>query len=207
MRDITEEWREQQLQGLVIQELNHRVKNILGLVNALVTQTGTEGPTAEEYRTALRGRLDALAASSSLSIGGDADALDLLGLATSILKPVRAERADAVAIDGGPIRLPFHKGRMVGLALHELATNAAKYGALSVPDGTVSVAWTAERQDDKAFLVLTWQETGGPAVAPPASRGFGTRLLQSVASDEDGGTTTLEFGTGGLHYRLVLPLD
>ncbi|KIQ71206.1 sensor histidine kinase [Wenxinia marina] len=207
VRDITEEWREKQFQRLIIRELNHRMKNLLGLVNALVSQTTTEGRSATEYRTALRGRLDALAASSRLSVDADADALDLHGLASSILAPIRADRPDAVAMEGGPLRLPIHNGRMIGLALHELATNAAKYGALSVPDGKVSLSWRTESRDGRDCLVLTWQEEGGPKVAAPGSRGFGTRLLEHVISEDPGASADLAFAESGLRYRLVLPLD
>jgi two-component sensor histidine kinase len=95
---------------------------------------------------------------------------------------------------------------MLGLSLHELATNAAKYGALSVPDGRVSVRWAREDSDGVPNLTLDWREMDGPEVAPPQRKGFGTRLLTDVVEHELNGKSELTYGKAGLSYRLSFPI-
>ena len=206
VRDVTEQWRETEFQKLVIGELNHRVKNLLSLVNALVTQTGTAGRTAEEYQATLSGRLDALGAISSIDLDTTTDTVDLKDLVEAVLAPHRIDRSGAVILDGSRLRLPMRHGRMIGLALHELATNATKYGALSSPAGTVCLAWRAEDVDGEPCLFLSWQEQGGPTVFRPQRSGFGSRLLQQVVASETGGSAELGYEADGVTYELTLPL-
>uniref|UniRef100_UPI00261541A8 sensor histidine kinase n=1 Tax=uncultured Jannaschia sp. TaxID=293347 RepID=UPI00261541A8 len=193
-------------QGVLARELGHRVKNLLGLVRALASQTSTQGRTAKEYRTAFIDRLQALATAESLVFESSDERVDPLTLANEILSPYRQDDPGKIAIRGVSIDMDPRQARMFGLALHELATNAAKYGALSVPRGRVSLDWRLENPDgDARRLAMTWQEQDGPEITPPERKGFGTRLLEDVVTIELNGAAELVYGSEGLRYELTFP--
>ena len=110
-----------------------------------------------------------------------------------------------VVANGPAVRLPARHALAIGMVLHELTTNAAKYGALSVDSGRVDVAWTTREDHEGSMLDVTWRETGGPVVHPPKRRGFGTRLVQGSAA-ELGGRADVEYAPEGLRMRLTMPL-
>ncbi len=203
-RELQERAREQ---GLLARELGHRVKNTLGLVQALVSRTATAKRTAKEFQQAFLGRLQALAAAENLVLEDRDDAVDPRRIAEEVLEPHRSGRPGAVLIDGPSARLPARKGRMFGLALHELATNAAKYGALSVSEGSVSLEWHVKGPDNDRHLQLLWQERDGPEISPSERKGFGTRLLEDVVSHELNGTAELDYRPEGLTYTLCFPTE
>ena len=194
-------------QSVLARELGHRVVNVLGLVQALASQTGVEGRSAQEFRDAFMGRLQAMSKAESLVFEENGEAADPRRIAEDILAPHRDDRPDAIAIDVPSVRLSARKGRMFGLALHELATNAAKYGALTVEEGTVRLEARVDDDADPPRLIVRWQEFNGPRVAPPERRGFGTLLLERAVSREMEGEAELEYHPEGLIYRLTVPLD
>jgi two-component sensor histidine kinase len=194
-------------QSVLARELGHRVRNVLGLVQALITQTATGERSVKEYRSVLLARIRALAAAESLVFQERGDIADPRRIAEEILRPYRADRPAAFRIDGTEARLNARKGRMFGLTLHELATNALKYGALSAPEGVVTLRWHVERGEDPPRIVLSWEEADGPEVSLPERRGFGSRLLKDVVTHELGGTATLDFRRTGLVYRLSFPAE
>lgn len=193
--------------SVLARELGHRVRNVLGLVQALVSQTEVEGRSASEFRDALKGRLQALSKAESLVFEDHVDVVDPRRIAEDVLAPHRRAGAETIVIDGPDVRLPARMGRMFGLALHELATNAAKYGALTEKGGHVRLDWTIDRTSEPQRLRICWREVGGPAVTPPDRQGFGSLLLQSVVGREMGGEAELDYRPGGLVYQLTIPLE
>ena len=191
--------------SVLARELGHRVKNVLSLVQALAAQTGVEGRSGQEFRDAFIGRLQALAKAESLVFQDQGDAADPRRIAEDILAPYRSSRSETIAINGSSVRLSAQKGRMFGLALHELATNAAKYGALTTEDGHVQLEWRIEDNTESSRLLVLWQEFGGPEVTPPDRTGFGSLLLQRVVGGEMEGEADLEYHPNGLIYRLNFP--
>jgi len=195
-------------QGLLARELGHRVRNLLGLVRALASQTSTKGRTADEFRTAFVGRVQALSAAESLVFEDSDERADPLTLANEVLAPYRLEDPERIVIEGTSVGLSHRQARMFGLALHELATNAAKHGALCVSNGSVRLHWHLEYLNrDKPRLSMTWQEMDGPEIVPPERKGFGTRLLQEVVSHELNGRAELVYEEKGLYYTLCFPVE
>ena len=190
----------------LLQELRHRVKNLLALVQSLVTQTGVGDRSAEEYREALLGRLRALARAEDLVFEIQGDRVGLIELVEGIVEPYRADRPEAVSIEGVPVSLAARQAMMLGLALHELGTTASKYGSLSTSAGSVHVSWRVE-EDDGRRVQLVWQERGGPPVEPPENRGFGTRVIERVCARELDGETNLNFAADGLSCHMWFPVD
>ena len=187
-------------QKVLIQELQHRVKNMLGLVQAIAQQTTADGNEARAFREGVVGRLQALARAESLVFEDHAQELDMRRLVERSVEPFR--RGGTVAVEGESLFLPARSGRIMALVLHELATNATKHGALSGAGGEVRISWTVERASHGKQVSFRWSESGGPAVVPPQRSGFGTRLLTALAGYELDGEARLEHPPAGLDYRL-----
>jgi two-component sensor histidine kinase len=196
-------------QGVLARELGHRVKNVLGLARALASQTSAKNRTAEEFRSAFIDRLQALSAAEGLVFDSDEGQADPLALAAQVLEPYRQDDPRKIAIEGtSSLGLSARQSRMFGLALHELATNAAKHGALSVASGRVCLDWHLETASEgSGRLSMTWREEDGPQITPPERKGFGTRLLEDVVAHELDGNAELHYEPRGLCYRLTFPVD
>jgi two-component sensor histidine kinase len=186
-------------QSLLARELGHRVKNVLSVVQAITLLTTTRGRSAKDFQEAVVGRIQALAAAESLIFEDHGDAVDLQRIAQDILKPHRTGRRDAISLKGEPIVLPARKSRMLGLVIHELATNAAKYGALSARNGKVRLDWQSE---PSGRVTLCWVEFDGPPVSAPTHKGFGSRLLEQVIKHELKGDAAISYPPTGLEYQL-----
>lgn len=183
-------------------ELNHRVKNILALVKSIARQTGATAASVDEYAASMEGRLRALAFAHDQSLGsGCGGDLETLVSAEASLHRY-GPGADRIVLDGPPIGLSDRAFSVVALVLHELMTNAAKYGALSVPEGRLTVAW---RIADDGDCLLTWRESGGPAVVAPTRRGFGSKLIQSTIEYDLKGSALLDYDPAGLRVELRIP--
>ncbi|OWY09389.1 PAS domain S-box protein [Thioclava sp. NG1] len=206
VRDVTEQAREEEFQKLAIRELNHRIKNLLALVNSLVSQTNATGDAAD-YKATLQGRLRALAATVGISAYGPSSSADLEELVEAVLGPYSLDRPDSIRISGPAARLPERYARIVGLALHELATNAVKYGALSSAEGHVDLSWTHANENGSDRIRIVWSETGGPIVEAPSRKGFGSRLLQDLVAMEADAQSELRFISTGVRYSLDLPIE
>ena len=204
--DVTEEKQAEEERELLLGELNHRVRNLFGVIRALVTQ-GSGGPEVEAYKNTLKGRLDALVGAHSLALESRGGAICLTTLAARTLDPYATEIAHAIEIEGEPLLLEARHAVSLSLTLHELATNAVKYGALSVPEGRVRLSWRILRDDTDSRAELVWDESGGPAVRPPEGRGFGTKLIERAFSYDLQGDAEIAFRPEGLHVRAWFPVS
>jgi two-component system, chemotaxis family, CheB/CheR fusion protein len=205
IEDVTERKRAEQERDMLVGELNHRVKNSFAVMRALVTQ-GNAARSAEGYRKVLLGRMDALARTHDLLLESHWQGADMHSLARA-LQPFAGERTEAIEIEGAPVRLNPRQALTVSLVLHELATNAAKYGALSVPEGRVRLSWQIERAEDERHLRLLWQERCGPPITTPRETGFGTELIRRAFAFELGGTADLAFEPEGVRLEATFPLS
>jgi PAS domain S-box-containing protein len=200
--DVTDRIRAQQQQRLLLDELNHRVKNTLANVQSIAAQTLRTTPEPEAFRRAFEARLMALSATHNLLTASTWTGADLEDVLLIELQP---HGNDHYRLSGPAVQLSAQEALTFGLVFHELATNAAKYGALSHPDGCVKVTWEV-LPGPRPRLSLEWRESGGPTVLPPSRRGFGSRLIErSVRTDLDG-KAEVEFEPKGLVCRLEIGL-
>ena len=201
-RDITEQKRAERLQQTLVHELNHRVKNILATVQAVARQSFRNGPLDPRARETFEARLQALSNAHDLLTRENWDGAGMAAVVAQVLAPYPCERFE---IGGPELRLTPRVALALTLALHELATNAAKYGALSVPTGRVAITW-AIRPGDPSHLALRWQERGGPAVSPPSRKGFGSRLIERSLALELGGEVHIVYDPAGLVCDVISPV-
>ncbi|WP_375462624.1 sensor histidine kinase [uncultured Methylobacterium sp.] len=205
-RDITELKRNEARQTLLMQELAHRVKNTLAMVQAVATQTLRNAVSLEAAGEALGARLLALAQAHDVLMQGSWSSASLSGLVAGAV----ALHGDGVPgrfrVSGPAVTLEARHGLTLALMLHELGTNAAKYGALSTAAGHVVIAWDVVGADADARLRFRWQEVGGPPVAPPTRTGFGTRLIARSLRHSFGGAVDLGFPPSGAVLTLEAPL-
>lgn len=206
VRDISAEKRAQEHQHLLINELNHRVKNTLATVQSITSQTLRNAATTQEAKDALEGRLLALSRTHDVLTRENWEAAELREIVAQAVEPYRGEGEDRFHLKGPQVRLPPRMALAIAMALQELATNAVKYGALSNATGRVRIAWAVDRREAPARLHLQWQETGGPPVEAPTRRGFGTRLIErSLAQDLDG-QVKIVFDPAGLVCSVEAPI-
>jgi two-component system CheB/CheR fusion protein len=193
--------------GTLVDELNHRVRNMLQVVQAVATSTLRRASSLEEFGRTFGGRIRALGRAHELVSQGGWSDVPLRDLVLKELRPY-AEGLDRVAAQGPPVRLKPKAALALGMVLHELATNAAKHGALSVERGRVRVAWSVAGEGAAARLVLRWSEEGGPRVRQvPERRGFGSELIERQLRHDLGGAIEVEFAEAGLRATLTLPLS
>jgi PAS domain S-box-containing protein len=201
-RDITEQKRREEQIGLLAREADHRTKNLLALAQATVHLTN--GETAAELKTAIEGRLRALANAHTLLAQSRWAGADLRNLALEELSPYCAEDdgkdGSRAHIEGPSLMLEQQPAQAIALALHELTTNAVKYGALSVPSGRIALTW---RQQSINRLAVRWVETGGPAVTPPTRQGFGTRVMTRIC-EQLNGELNFDWRADGLVCDIVI---
>lgn len=186
---------------LLNDELNHRVKNIIALVKSLALQSGTSAATVTEYTAALEGRLSALAFAHDQSQGGGGGRLETIVDAEASLHRFGATH-ERVVTSGPPVGLDDRTFGVLALMLHEMMTNAAKYGALSNEEGKVEISWVI---DGDGHCVIDWREYGGPSVTQPARTGFGSTLIQNTISYDLGGRADLDYHPDGLRAQFVVP--
>ncbi|WIM10753.1 PAS domain-containing protein [Enhydrobacter sp.] len=198
--DITEDKRGQEERELLLAELNHRVKNLFGVIRSLVTQ-GSGGAEVEQYKNTLIGRLDALVRAHTLVIESRWGSFDLTTLAERTLEPSATRRAAAIQIRGEPLPLEARHAVSLSLILHELATNSVKYGALSAAEGRIGLTWRIVQDSADSRAELAWQESGGPPVRAPKRRGFGTTLIERAFAYDLQGGAEIEFPPEGLRAR------
>lgn len=187
---------------LLAHELDHRVKNILAMVTAIAHQTFRPPASLEHAADQFGQRIQALAKAQDILTRTSWTAADVTDVVRSSIPAGFSLRVDAVGL---PIRLPAKTALALALALHELGTNAVKYGALSNEAGRVSVRWSLEGGDDKDAFSLRWIETGGPNVSAPERKGFGTRLITSALAAEFRGEAEIDYPTEGARFTLKAP--
>jgi PAS domain S-box-containing protein len=210
VQDVTERKEAEERQKLLIDELNHRVKNTLATVQSLATQTarGTDSPDA--FRKAFEGRLIALSQAHDQLTRRHWRSADLRDIVEGATSPHLAHSQEApaqIAIEGEPITVAPRVALTLALGLHELTTNASKYGALSVPAGRIEVRWQVERPaGEAAMLWIEWRERGGPPVTVPKRQGFGTRFIEGSVASELQGKAKLDYDPAGLICTMQIPL-
>lgn len=198
-RDITERKRQQEQQALLVREMRHRIKNTITTVQSIASQT-LSGASAED-RNVYAARLEALAGAHDLLTVDDWRRANLRDLINRALQPFSATFGDRIAIYCADFPLNPQRAQTLALVLHELATNAVKYGALSNGTGLVNVAWKPSETDSSTGR-LTWEETGGPAVSEPIRKGFGTRLIQCALGNDS--KVVLDYRPTGLVFAAEL---
>lgn len=204
--DINDRKRAEAERELLAQELSHRVKNTLAVVQALARQTDVRGRSVEAYREAFLGRLQAMARAHSLLLDRHWLNADLKALAEEAVAAYRVDHPDAVKVEGDPVNVTAKQGLGLSLVLHELGTNAVKYGALSRHEGRLRISWQVENYDQSRRVRLDWRERHGPQVEPPAETSFGTKLIKQACAYELDGKAELDFAPEGLICTIVFPL-
>jgi two-component sensor histidine kinase len=189
--------RDRQLE-VINRELKHRIKNLFSIANSVCLQTIKSGAAADVMSQSISGRLMAIAAAQDLLTATPSDGADLHALAEALVTTL-APCPERLAIDGPPTQLPADAATPFALVLHELATNALKYGAWSSDAGMVKVTWTKE----SVMLLFSWREHDGPAVAPPTREGLGRML---IANSLPGATVSHDLKADGVECRIDLPL-
>jgi PAS domain S-box-containing protein len=206
VRDISERRKAEEHRELLIHELNHRVKNTLATVQSIATQTLRSSNSSQEARTILESRLLALSRAHDVLTRENWEGADLHEIIGDASKPYQSDCQGRIHWQGPKVRLVPRMALALSLALHELATNAAKYGALSNATGEVHVTWLVDHTSRPSRLLLRWAETGGPAVEPPSRTGFGTRLVQRSLAHDLNGTVRIEYAPAGFVCSVEAPL-
>jgi len=205
--DVTSVVQAEQHQRLLVDELNHRVKNMLTVVISLATNTVRRSPSLELFQERFLGRIHALTAAYSLLSRDGWAPVQLRELLMVELGPFTSSEPVNVILTGDPVLLEPRAALALEMAVHELTTNGVKYGALSVPEGCVDVSWTIEKIAELNWLVLKWVERNGPPVTPPEHRGFGMTLIERGFAHDVGGEATVEFTPKGVIATLRAPLS
>lgn len=205
-REIQERRAAEKHRQLLINELNHRVKNTLATVQSIVAQTMRKSPTAVDVRSRLDARLVALSEVHDLLTRENWDGTTLRDVVNLALHPYRSEGQDRFTIEGPVVTLAPKTALAVAMALHELVTNAIKYGALSVPAGQVKIEWRVTSAGDEERFLFRWVEENGPPVPAPSHRGFGSRMIETALGVELSGTVQLHFRPTGLICEIDAPL-
>jgi two-component sensor histidine kinase len=191
---------------LVVNELGHRAKNLLAVVQSIASQTAQHSSDLDTFRSAFSQRLGALSRSLDLLIHEGEPGVSVKELVRRQLEPFVNVDGTRIVVTGPCALLNQEATQNLGLALHELATNATKYGALSVPEGGISVIWDLARGDSGSERFrLIWREHNGPPVTPPDHHGFGSMILQRIAAAMLGGNVQHDFDVGGVSWTLETP--
>ncbi|MCJ2083017.1 sensor histidine kinase [Methylobacterium sp. J-090] len=193
-------------QALLIRELHHRVKNTLATVQGLLGATARSTNTIETFYTSFSDRIVSLGKTHTLLTEDYWQTAPLHELLQNELGPYNAADGQRIALDGPAIELAADLAVPAGMAFHELTTNAAKHGALSRPEGRITVRWSVAQTEDGRTLNLDWTESGGPKVAIPERRGFGSTLLQRVLAQQCNAIVAIEYDPAGLRFHLEAPM-
>lgn len=205
--DVTAMTRAEQRQRLLLAELQHRVRNTLGVVRSIARRSAESSTSVEDYASHLDGRLNAFARTQALVTGDPEGGVDLEYLVIEELLAYNAREGEQMRVSGPKVRFQPKAAETFALAIHELATNALKYGALSQSSGRIEVSWRLDESTEPAELMFEWRERGGPPVKPPPRKGFGTELLERTLAFEFKGQTTMAFSPAGLQCAITIPLS
>jgi two-component sensor histidine kinase len=206
VRDITERKRAEEHQQLLINELNHRVKNTLATVQSIASQTLRTSPTPEAARAAIESRLLALSRAHNVLTEKNWERVFLRDLISEAVIPYRLQEQSRIQWRGPDVQITPGMALALSMALHELATNAAKYGALSREAGEVRIMWLLDHTLNPPHLLLRWEEKGGPIVEPPTRKGFGSRLIERSLAQDLNGEVKMEYLPTGLVCTVEAPL-
>jgi two-component system, chemotaxis family, CheB/CheR fusion protein len=185
----------------LVEELNHRVRNMLAVVCAVATQTLAKSPSPKDFTNAFLGRIESMAKSYGLIASEQWGDISLDAILMTELESYVAETKDRLAINGPPLVFDPKRALALGLVFHELATNASKYGALSKAKGRIAVTWAVK----KGRLVVVWRESDGPKVRPSARRGFGTELIERQIKSALDGEVRFDYRAEGIVVQMTIP--
>ncbi len=204
LRDITARKKAEEQTKLLLKEVNHRAKNMLMLVQAIARRTAATG--ADDFLDRFGERIQALAASQDLLIKGEWNGVSLSELVCSQMAPFQDLTGTRIEIGGPSLLVSASAAQTLGMVIHELATNAGKYGALSANQGRVAISWSLERDGaGSETFTMSWREEGGPPVAPPSMKGFGSKVIGPLAESSLDARVDLDFRETGLFWRLQCP--
>ena len=204
-RDITDVKDHDAHIHFLMREVVHRSKNLLAVIQAMARQTAATGGTAREFEERFTARLQALAGSHDLLVRDDWRGASARELVRSQLGHYADLIGSRISVEGPDVVLKPEAAQNIGLALHELSTNAAKYGALANEDGRIEISWMVDSGGEGARFSLAWTERGGPPVEPPTREGFGHRVMKRIAAHALEGDVSLQFPAEGLEWRLSIP--
>jgi len=208
VQDVTERKEAEERQKLLIDELNHRVKNTLATVQSLATQTARGTHSPEAFRKAFEGRLIALSQAHDQLTRRHWCSADLRGIVAGVTGPYVSRAQDQIVIEGEDITVKPRVALTLAMALHELTTNASKYGALSVPAGRIEIRWEIVRSESApAQLRIEWHERDGPVVEAPTRHGFGSRFIEGSVAAELQGSARLDYHPTGLVCTMKIPFE
>ena len=204
-KDVTSEHMAREALHLINEELKHRVKNTLTVLGAVATQTFRDASSKADLEK-YQGRLAAFGRAHDLLTAANWATAPLQDVISTALIPYRTSEG-RFTVSGPPLVVKSRQALALSLAIHELATNALKYGALTVASGHVSITWTSDDQEGEPKFVFVWREFGGPPASEPARVGFGSRLISRVLKEDFGGSVEVSYGSIGLICRLTAPLE
>ncbi len=204
--DISERHLAEVHKNFLMGELAHRSKNQLAIIQSIANQTSRRTTNLADFLATFRQRLQGLAASHDLLTSQGWGAVELSQLIDRQLAVFTDVDSSSIRKSGPPVSIDANHAEAIGLALHELATNSTKYGALSVPSGTVTVAWQIAPNGSGRSLLLDWKEAGGPRVVPPANRGFGSQVIENMVARTVGGEANIQYLPDGIVWHLECQL-
>jgi two-component sensor histidine kinase len=206
VRDITAARKAEEQQSLLVAEFDHRVKNVLARVAVVARRTRESCRSMDQFLDVLDGRIQSMANTHDLLSNGHWKGAHLADLVRRELEPCIG--ASEATVDGPDVVLSVEATQALAMVLHELVTNAAKYGALSAPAGRVCVDWGCRTNgDSQTVLTIRWQEIGGPPVRAPSRRGYGTSVISDLIPYELGGMVDIAYATDGVRCRIEFPLE
>jgi two-component system CheB/CheR fusion protein len=203
--DISERKRSETHQQVLLHELQHRVKNIISTIGALATRMTRGAPSVPQFSEAFLGRLDSMARTHDLLTRGNWQGADLKQLVTGALRSYISPDGNNIWIEGPELTLEPGAATTLGMVFYELATNAAKYGALSARAGQINIQWRLDTADEERVFLI-WEESGGPAVNPDATEGFGSSFVRRSVEYEMSGHVGLELRPTGVRCLIEFPL-
>lgn len=205
--DVTDHVRGEQRQALLVRELHHRVRNTLATVQGVMNTTAKSSATIEEFQEAFAGRIASLAKTHAVMTDELEQSVSFRHLLNQELSPYSDDQGLRIRLIGPSVDLPSQIAVPLGMAVHELTTNAAKHGALSREEGRVEVYWTLIEAEHGPALLCEWKEQDGPLVTPPAREGFGSMLLNRVLSQQIRAEVKTTFDPSGFQLRMIIPLQ
>lgn len=205
--DVTDHVRTEQRQALLIRELHHRVRNTLATVQGVMNTTAKTSTTIEDFQEAFAGRIASLAKTHAVMTEQPQQSISFQQLLTQELGPYSDDLGLRIHLSGPAVDLPSQIAVPLGMAVHELTTNAVRHGALAKEEGRIEVGWGLIDKDGEPALLCEWVEFSGPPVTPPSRDGFGSMLLKRVLSQQIGAEVKVDFAPEGFRLRMAVPLQ
>jgi PAS domain S-box-containing protein len=204
--DVSEQKQTEERQRLLVNELNHRVKNTLAVIQSIASVTSRSATSAAAFSKSFIARIIGIARTHDLLTESHWEGASLRAILWNELSPYQSEGSQRIVLVGADVRLAPKTAVALGMVMHEMTTNAAKYGALATPDGGIEVRWETQREPAGPLLRLVWTERGGPPAAPPSHQGFGSRLIAQSLTRDLAGRVHMDYRPEGLRCVFEIPL-